>query len=98
DAEQPLDLADDEGAVAVQDGQGEELDLLEVPGAAAVAGQRQAELRDDVKKALGESLQPYPRSAGNHGDFPQPVRPESLTYEPLLRPPRAGARRLAPVL
>src|SRR5262249_53332388 len=70
DAEQALDIAHDHGAVGMQDGQGEELDFLEVAVAAAPQG-GQANLRYHFKQVPGDVFDPV-SGADGHGFSPSP--------------------------
>src|SRR5262249_12378503 len=75
DAEDALDVADDHGPVLLEDGEGEELGLLEVAsGAAAAEGEGQRELREKLEGAVGQLVEPDRAASGNHGALP-PSRP-----------------------
>src|SRR5438874_1253388 len=64
-AQQALDVADDHALAVVQDGEGEELDFLQVGAAAASAERGQADLRDDFEQVLGDFIHPK-AGAGGH--------------------------------
>src|SRR5207253_8560014 len=69
DAQEALDVADDHGAVGLEDGEGEELDLLEVAGAAAATERRQTEAGEHVEEVLGDVFEAL-AGAGSHGRLP----------------------------
>ena len=82
DAEQPLNVADDHGAAAVQQGEGEELDLFEAVGPTASGRSGQAEVGEQLEHVLGDVLKTDPIVGGDHDDLlsGSRVRLESGTH------------------
>ena len=76
DTQDALNIADDHGVAVLEDGQGEELHLLDgirVPAAAQGQGQRQ--VSEELEGTVGQLIERDRTISGDHGTLPLLVRP-----------------------